>query len=242
MVGDNNMALERILSVDDDPHMLRIVQMAMSKAGYEVMTASSGKEALQVIRRSGMPHLALVDLNMPRMNGFQFAKAVHQFSDLPIIMLTAVSDEQTVIEGLHDHAEDYVVKPFSIGVLTARVKNVLNRIGSFEYTLDPLVEVDKRLQIDFPSRKAFVEGEQINLTPTESKLLYLLMRSAGRVVTTDFLLRRIWPMEEAYEDRLHVHVHRLRRKIETNHKNPYYVVSERGAGYTFPRPAGVALA
>lgn len=226
--------IERILAVDDNPYTLRIVEVALGKAGFSVTTASSGQEALNIIQRSGIPHLAIVDLNMPGMDGFQFCKAVHQFSDMPIIMLTAVNEEDTVIKGLEEFAEDYIVKPFSPGELVARVRRVLRRIGTFSYTLDPIITVDEHLQVDFPSRKAIVNGEKVSLTPTEARLLYLLMRSAGRVVTTEFLLRRLWPLEEAYEDRLHVHVHRLRRKVEQDHKKPFYVVSERGTGYTFP--------
>ena len=233
-MADSIADIERIMAVDDNPYTLRIVEVALSKAGFEVQTANSGQEALNLIQRSGIPHLAIVDLNMPGMDGFQFCKAVHQFSDLPIIMLTAVNEEETVIRGIEEFAEDYIVKPFSPGELVARVRRVLRRIGTFSYTLDPIVQVDERLQVDFPGRKAIVEGEKVSLTPTEAKLLYLLMRSAGRVVTTDFLLRRLWPLEEAYEDRLHVHVHRLRRKVEKNHKKPNYVISERGTGYTFP--------
>jgi DNA-binding response OmpR family regulator len=226
--------IERILAVDDNPYTLRIVEVALSKAGYEVVTATSGQEALNLIQRTGIPHLAIVDLNMPGMNGFQFCKAVHQFSDLPIVMLTAVDEESTIVRGIEEFAEDYMVKPFSTGELVARVRRVLRRIGTYAYTLDPVIAVDEWLQVDFPGRRAIVDGKNTSLTPTESRLLYLLMRSAGRVVSTDFLLRRLWPLEEAYEDRLHVHVHRLRRKIEKNHKEPTYVVSERGLGYIFP--------
>ncbi len=239
-MSDNINEIERILAVDDNPYTLRIVEVALSKAGFEVSTASSGQEALGTIQRSGIPHLAIVDLNMPGMDGFQFCKAVHQFSDMPIIMLTAVNEEDTVIRGIEEFAEDYIVKPFSPGELVARVRRVLRRIGTFSYTLDPIVQVDDYLQVDFPGRKAIVQGEKVSLTPTEAKLLYLLMRSAGRVVTTEFLLRRLWPLEEGYEDRLHVHVHRLRRKVEKNHKKPLYVISERGTGYTFPSQQEVA--
>ncbi len=97
-----------------------------------------------------------------------------------------------------------------------------------------MTAVDDRLKVDFANRVAIVEGESVNLTPIETKLLYVLMRNAGKVVTTEFLIRRIWPMDEAYEDRLHVHVHRLRRKVEQVPSKPSYVVSERGVGYRFP--------
>lgn len=227
--------IERILAVDDDPNNLMIVELSLKRAGYDVMTAQSASDALTLVHRRGMPHLVVSDLNMPIMNGFELAEKLHEFSDVPIVMLTAVDEESTVIQGIERFAEDYIIKPFSPGELVARVRRVLRRMGTFAYTLDPIVDIDDYLQLDFPGRRAIVEGKDVSLTPTETKLLYLLMRNAGQIVTSDFLVRRIWPFEEAYEVRLHVHIHRLRRKIEKDPKNPYYVVSERGAGYVFPK-------
>lgn len=227
---------KRILAVDDDPFNLRIVRHALEQADFQVMTASSGEDALTVIKRQGLPHLAVVDIHMPPgMSGFEFCRTIHQFSDLPVIMLTAVGEESTVVEGLEKHAEDYIIKPFVPGELVARVNRVLRRIGDFAYTLEPTTRVDDRLSVDFPGRQAIVEGKEVSLTPTETKLLYILMRNAGRTVTTDFILRRLWPLEPAFEDRLHVHMHRLRRKIEDkkDKTRPRYINSERGLGYTF---------
>lgn len=226
----------KILTVDDDAFNLRIVRHALEQADYKVMTASSGEEALTLIKRQGLPHLAVVDIHMPPgMSGFEFCRTIHQFSDLPVIMLTAVGEESTVVEGLEKHAEDYIIKPFVPGELVARINRVLRRIGDFAYTLDPITHIDERLSIDFPSRQAIIEDKPVSLTPTETKLLYILMRNAGRTVTTDFILRRLWPLEPAYEDRLHVHMHRLRRKIEDKEDKTRlrYIVSERGLGYTF---------
>ena len=226
----------KILTVDDDAFNLRIVRHALEQADYKVMTASSGEEALTLIKRQGLPHLAVVDIHMPPgMSGFEFCRTIHQFSDLPVIMLTAVGEESTVVEGLEKHAEDYIIKPFVPGELVARINRVLRRIGDFAYTLDPITHIDDRLSIDFPSRQAIIEDKPVSLTPTETKLLYILMRNAGRTVTTDFILRRLWPLEPAYEDRLHVHMHRLRRKIEDKEDKTRlrYIVSERGLGYTF---------
>lgn len=224
-----------VLAVDDNLYTLRIVQQALETSDFKVLTATSGEEALKIIGRSGLPHLAVVDLHMPPgMSGFEFCRSVHQYSDIPIIMLTAVNEEATVVEGLEQHAEDYIVKPFNPGELVARVRRVLRRMGDFAYTLAPETRVDERLTIDFPNRKAIVHGKRISLTPTETKLLYILMRNAGHTVTTEFILRRLWPLEPAYEDRLHVHMHRLRRKIEDKKdKSVRYIVSERGAGYIF---------
>jgi DNA-binding response OmpR family regulator len=146
--------------------------------------------------------------------------------DVPAIMLTAVGSEETVIEGLEKHAEDYIVKPFNPPELVARVQRVLRRMGDYNYTLDSTTIIDDRLLVNFPKREAIVEGEPVSLTPTETKLLFILVRNSGRIVTTEFLLTRIWPLQNAQEDRLHVHVHRLRRKIE---------VAERGIGYSFKK-------
>lgn len=230
--------IKRILVVDDSPVILHGVRQALEKNGYDVQTAVSGKEALALIKRMGLPHLAIIDLNMPGMDGFQLCEAIHKFSDLPIIMLTAEADEQTVVHGLDNFAEDYIIKPFRAAELASRVRRVLSRLGDFAYTLDPIITVDDCLRIDFPNRKAYVGKEQTqrSLTPTETKILYILLRNAGRTVTNEFLLRRIWPQEEAFEDRLHTHIYRLRRKVETTPKEPKYVLSQWGTGYTFPLP------
>ncbi|MCB8988493.1 MAG: response regulator transcription factor [Ardenticatenaceae bacterium] len=225
-----------ILVVDDNQYTQRIVQFALENAEFKAVTASSGEEALEILQSRGLPHLAIVDIHMPPgMSGFEFCHTVHQFSDLPVILLTAVNEEETVIEGLEKYAEDYIIKPFNPGELVARVRRVLTRLGGFAFHLNALTRVDDRLTIDFPQRKALVYGEPTALTPTETKLLYILMRQAGHTVTTDYILRRLWPLEPAYEDRLHVHMHRLRRKIEDNEdkSRPRYIVSERGTGYKF---------
>jgi DNA-binding response OmpR family regulator len=223
----------KILAVDDNSFTLRIVQHTLEQAGYQVVTAVSGKDALNIINRHGIPHLAIVDLHMPVMSGFEFCREVREFSDLPIIMLTAVNNEETIIEGLEEYAEDYIIKPFNPSELVARVNRVLRRMGDYTYTLDATTQIDDRLKINFPNREAIINDESISLTPTETKLLFILVRNAGRIVTTDFLLNRIWPLQDAQEDRLHVHIHRLRRKIEADPNEPNYIVAERGTGYRF---------
>ncbi len=224
---------QRILVVDDDPAILRLVKDRLEYAGYEVITATSGRPALDVISQRGLPHLAIVDINMPGMNGFEFCKAVQQFTDFPVILLTAVDEEETIIRGIQYFAEDYVTKPFSPRELAARVERVLRRIGDFAYALDPLIRIDERLSIDFAHQQATVENQVISLTPTETKLLFILMRNAGHTVSTDFLLRRLWPLDEVFEDTLRVHIYRLRQKIEANPTKPIYIVTDRGQGYSF---------
>jgi DNA-binding response OmpR family regulator len=224
---------QRILAVDDNAFTLRIVQHTLEQAGYQVVTAVSGKDALKLINRHGIPHLAVVDLHMPVMSGFEFCREVRKFSDMPIIMLTAVNNEETIIEGLEQYAEDYIIKPFNPNELVARINRVLRRMGDYTYTLDSTTLIDERFVVNFPNREAIIDGNSVSLTPTETKLLYILVRNAGRIVTTEFLLNRIWPLQDAQEDRLHVHVHRLRRKIELNPNDPTYIVAERGTGYRF---------
>lgn len=230
----NRTAIRSILAVDDSRLIVHSVSLALEGADYDVWTAQSGEEALDIIQKRGLPHLMLVDLQMPGMNGLTLCKKVHQFSDTPIIILTAIDKEETIVTALNSYAEDYVTKPFRAAELVARVGRVLRRMGDFTYTMSPVIDVDRRLQIDLPHRKICVGGITHSLTPIEAKFLYILIKNAGSTVKTDFLLRRIWPLEEAFEDRLHAHVYRLRKKIEVNPKEPYYVVSEWGAGYSFP--------
>jgi len=226
----------RILVLDDNHSLLRLVSTALQKAGFQVSTSTSGEEGLEHIQRQGLPHLALVDIEMPYgMNGFQFCESVLEFSDLPIIMLTAVDEDETIIQTIDQFAEDYITKPFNPGELVARVRRVLRRIGDFAYTLTAETAVDERLSVNFSAQQVRVDGETISLTPTETKLLYILMRNAGQTVTTDFILRRLWPLETVYEDRLRVYIHRLRGKIERQPGSPRYITSQRGVGYSFAR-------
>ena len=224
---------QRILVVDDDPGVLRLVQSKFRSEGFEVFAAANGQEALSVIQRRGLPHLAIVDLYMPVMDGFEFCQAVQRFCDLPVVMLTADDSEESIIRGIELYAEDYVTKPFSPRELMARVRRVLRRIGDFAYALEPQIPVDERLSVDFARQQVAIDDRTVSLSPTETKLLYLLMRNAGRTVTTDFLLRRLWPLEEVFEDTLRVHVYRLRKKLETGPSAWRYVITERGVGYRF---------
>ncbi|RLC60206.1 MAG: hypothetical protein DRI80_11265 [Chloroflexota bacterium] len=144
-----------------------------------------------------------------------------------------VDGEETIIQGIEYFAEDYITKPFSPRELVARVQRVLRRIGDFAYTLTPVTVIDDCLAVDFVHQRVIAAGREIHLTPTETRLLYILMRNADRTVTLDFLLRRLWPLEEVFEDTLRVHVHRLRRKIEPDPRRPCYIVTERGQGYRF---------
>jgi DNA-binding response OmpR family regulator len=224
----------RVLAVEDDPDVLRLIRRELEGAGFEVWACGSAEEALETISRKGLPHLALVDILLPGLDGQSLAARLHEWSDLPIVMLTSVDEEETVVAAIQGFAEDYIRKPFKPREMVARVERVFRRIGDFAYTLQPVLHIDDRLAIDFAHQRAVVGGREVALTATETKLLYVLLRSAGRVVATDFLLRRLWPSDEVFEDALRVHVHRLRAKIEPEPSRPRYVLTERGSGYRFP--------
>ena len=226
----------RILAVDDSLTMLTMVETTLKSAGFQLMTAESGEDALELMQQQGLPHLAVVDVNMPMgMDGFELSEKILQFCDLPIIMLTAVEEATVIIEAIDKYAEDYMTKPFSKGELIARVRRVLRRIGTFAYELERYTKIDEHLSINFAESHAILDGNIVTLTPTESKLLYIMMRSAGQIVSPGFIMRRLWPhdISNATEDRLRVYIHRLRSKIEIDPSNPRYVLVQRGKGYSF---------
>jgi DNA-binding response OmpR family regulator len=226
----------RILVVDDSHSILEIVRSTLTHHGFQVMTADSGERALEILEAEGLPHLALVDINMPLgMDGLELCEKILQFCDLPIIMLTAVEETSTIVEAIDRYAEDYMTKPVKSGELLARVRRVLRSIGNFAYPLTQFVQVDPNLSVNFATLTAVVQGAEVGLTPTEAKLLYILMRQKGKVVSTDFMLRRLWPADTDFadEDRLRVYVHRLRSKIEPKKGGTRYVVSKRRKGYAF---------
>lgn len=222
-----------ILVVDDDEDVLRLLRSILEHEGYRVLTAPDGPRALMHLRRE-VPHLAILDLQMPGMHGFELSQHLHDYTDVPIIFLTAISDETTKVSGLDWYAEDYITKPFSPRELVARVNRVLRRMGDFSYALTPEIPIDEDLSICFASHTAIVRGREVKLSPKESKLLFILVKNAGRVVSNDFLLSRLWhPANEVDEYTLRVHIHRLRKKLEADPRNPRYILTERGIGYRF---------
>jgi DNA-binding response OmpR family regulator len=148
-------------------------------------------------------------------------------------MVTAVTETTTTITAIERYAEDYIIKPFNLDELVARVHRLLRRINDFTYATGPVVRIGAKLSVNFVQQRAVVNSTKIDLTPIETKLLHILWRSSGRVVTTEFLLGRIWPGQEIFEDTLRVHVHRLRSKIEGSVSGEKYIHTERGLGYRF---------
>ena len=226
-------AAHKILVVDDEPDIVSVVRMTLEAEGFEVSTGYSAQDAFDLINRKGLPHLAVLDIMMPGTDGITLARKLQKFSDLPVIMLTAIDEEATVVKTIEEVAEDYVTKPFKPKELAARVKRVIRRMGDFAFRLETLTVIDDRLAVDFAGKKALIDEEPVSLTPTETKILHILIRSARRTVTTEYLLARLWPLDEVFEDTLRVHVHRLRQKIEPNASKPQYLITQRGVGYSF---------
>ncbi len=226
-------AAHKILVVDDEPDIVSVVRMTLEAEGFDVSTAFSAQEAFDHIGRKGLPHLAVLDIMMPGTDGITLARKLQKFSDLPVIMLTAIDEEATVVKTIEEVAEDYVSKPFRPKELAARVKRVIRRMGDFAFRLETLTVIDDHLAVDFAAKKVLIDEKPVSLTPTETKILHILIRSARRTVTTEYLLARLWPLDEVYEDTLRVHIHRLRQKIEPDASKPHYLITQRGVGYSF---------
>jgi two-component system KDP operon response regulator KdpE len=223
----------KILAVDDEQRMVRFIQLNLEQDGFEVITAYNGKDALEQVRTQ-LPDLILLDIMMPDINGFEVLKKIREVNNVPVIMLTAKGEEDDRIQGLELGADDYITKPFSPRELVSRIRAVLRRTKSFTDDQVDLIEVDERLTIDFSRREVWVEGQKVDLRPTEYRLLYHLVQNAGWVNTHEQLLSKVWGFE--YQDEPHyvrLYVNYLRKKIEQDPSNPKYILTERGVGYRF---------
>lgn len=225
--------LATVLCVDDDPDTLRISAAALRQAGFDVISLDCATRALDWVERNGVPDAAVLDIRMPEMDGLELARRLRRTADLPVLLLTAVDDESTVVAALDSGVEDYVTKPFSPRVLAARLHRLLRRFEPAGTSGGSWQRIDGRLAVDLAQARVRADGEEAGLTPTESKILHLLLRAAPRTLAAAYLLQRIWPAGDVFEDTLRVHVHRLRHKIEADPAEPAYVVTERGVGYRF---------
>jgi DNA-binding response OmpR family regulator len=237
------MSKTKILLVEDDPNINKLITDYMNSHGFDVMAFADGPEALEHVQTRGLPHIALLDLELPTMHGFDLSSKIKAMADVPIIFITATDDTETVVTGLKKYAEDFITKPFELRELEARVQVILARMPSLDYASAPIIHVDEYLSIDFAHNRIILSGKASTLTPTESILLHVLLRNASRVVENRMLIARVWPSEEVYEDTLRVHMHRLRRKLEADSHHPHYIRTERGVGYMFTvrPPEGVAM-
>jgi two-component system, OmpR family, KDP operon response regulator KdpE len=222
------MAGERILVCDDDPQIRRALRLLLADAGYEVVLASDGEEALDQAALTG-PHLAVVDLVLPDHHGTDVCRRLREWTDIPILVLSAVSDERAKIEALELGADDYVTKPFGTGEFLARVRAALRRAGRGEG--EPLLTVGE-LTIDLPAHAVRARGEEIHLTPTEFALLRLLASNRGLLLTHRQLLTEVWGPE--YADAtpvLRTHIANLRSKLAAADDGRPLIRTESGIGY-----------
>ena len=229
----DSLERRRILVVDDEERMVRFIRMNLEHDGFQVSEAFNGKQAIQKMR-DVTPDLILLDVMMPDLDGFEVLETIREISNVPVIMLTAKGEEDDRVRGLEHGADDYIIKPFSTRELVSRVKAVLRRTEGVSGSMHGLLEIDKRLKIDFDRREIWLEGKLVKLRPTEYRLLFHLVQNAGWVVSHDQLLQKVWGYE--YRDEPHyvrLYINYLRQKLEKEPADPKYILTERGVGYRF---------
>lgn len=229
----------RIVTADDDPQLLRLITRNLEFEGYTVDAASDGAQALEKIERTA-PELVLLDVMMPKMDGFTVCERVRAFSGVPIIIITARGQDQDKVKGLDLGADDYLTKPFSVEELLARVRAVLRRTqfrseeGAASQTMTATIG---KLTIDYAQHLVTRLGQEVMLTPTEYRLLAYLAHNVGRVLTQDLLLEHVWGTDYVGESHmLQVNVNRLRRKLEEDPAHPHYLKTKVGVGYMLVTP------
>ena len=222
----------KILVIEDEEDIIHLLRFRFEQEGYKVLAAGNGVEGLRLLQQEH-PSLVVLDVMMPRMNGWETCKRIRQYSDVPIIMLTALGQETDKVRGLELGADDYVTKPFSLAELVARVRAALRR-GQQPLATNVTVQIDERLTVDRAQRQVVVDGHKTELSPTEFRILDCFLDNLGRILTHQSLLTQVWGWEYLDEtDYLKVYIHHLRKKIEENPSKPRYIVTERGLGYRF---------
>jgi DNA-binding response OmpR family regulator len=226
----------RILVVDDEHRYVRAIQVNLKASGYEVLTASNGQTAVDLVATEELD-LIVLDIRMPGMDGFEVCQRIREFSAVPIIMLTALASDADKVKGLDIGADDYVTKPFSAEELLARVRAALRRVELSERKEPRPTFQAGDLLVDFARQRVFVRDQEVNLTPIEYRLLCELVRQAGRVLVPEFLLDKVWGLGYEGENRLLWQaIHRLRQKIERDPRDPLYIQTRPGIGYVFALP------
>jgi two-component system, OmpR family, response regulator len=226
----------RILVVDDERVLLDTLRYNLAKAGYEVCTAADGEEALSVARKE-RPDLLILDVMLPKMDGFEVCRALRKESSIPILMLTARDEELDRVLGLELGADDYLTKPFSMRELLARVKAMLRRVEMARADAVPapfLTLKEGSLEIDLSAHRATLAGNPLHMKPKEYDLLAFLMSSRGRAFSRDQLLEQVWGYDYAGDTRtVDVHVRWIREKVESDPSRPEMIETVRGVGYRF---------
>lgn len=229
----SNLQNKIILIIDDDPLILRLLEYSFSRAGAQVHTAANGSDGLRLLRAQP-PHLVILDIMMPEMDGWEVCSRIRQISDVPIIFLSALGGEDDIVRGLEDGAVDYIPKPASPKVLLGRARAALRQAELASALDKPLAYRDDYLVIDLGQNLVVVDGKLVNLSHTESRLLAYLLQNAGRILTFQQILDHVWGLtcidSATY---VHVYVVQLRQKIEADPARPRYLLSERGVGYRF---------
>ncbi|SHH32521.1 response regulator transcription factor [Desulfosporosinus lacus] len=223
----------KIILVDDEPEILTLVRDYLSREGYSVLTAINGLEGMELIEGE-KPDLVLLDWMLPGISGLEMCKRLRETSTIPIIMLTAKSEEIDRVLGLEFGADDYIVKPFSLRELAARIKTVLRRSSGVSQESTSSVIIRGEISLDVSSHKVLKRGQEVLLTPTEFNILHLLATRPGTVYSRLQLLRQAMGEEYLYYERsIDTHVSNLRKKIEDNPSEPKYVETVFGVGYRF---------
>jgi len=220
----------RILVVDDEPEIRRFLRASLRAKQYEVLEASNGTQALELMAQH-QPDLMILDLGLPDIDGVEVTRRIREWSQIPIIILSVRDREKDKIEALDAGADDYLTKPFGVGELMARMRVVMRRIPS---EAQESVFTVKGLKIDLSRHQVSLADKEIPLTPTEFDLLRVLIQNAGKVITHRQLIQKVWG--SGYEDEsrlLRVNISNLRHKIEPDPNQPYYILTELGVGYRF---------
>lgn len=231
---------KRVLLVDDEEYMTDMLGRVLTAHGYEVSIAHNGQQALRAMFAE-KPELVLMDVAMPVMDGWQTCSRIREVSDVPVIMLTgSKTTEDDLARGIDLGADDYLTKPIGNTELIAKIRAVLRRAELPSSGAEKQAGYsDDHLTVDIPERKVIVDGERVKLTPTEFRLLALLVENTGHVMTHERLLREVWGWEYVDDiDYLRIYISHLRRKIEPNPRVPRYIVTEARVGYFFSGKGG----
>ena len=229
------MKNKKVLIIDDDAGFPYLASLLFKKEGANTFTARGGLEGISKLF-THRPDLTILDVMMPDLNGFEVCKRIRQISDTPIIMLTALNNEEEMLRGLQAGADDFLSKPFNPVILLARAKMVLRRAEPVLPEKDFRNFDDGRLRIEVERRHVLINGNRMKLTPTEFRLLIYLARNAGKVLTFEQILVNVWGNQyRGNLDYVHVYISHLRNKIEENPKRPRYILTIHGIGYMFEK-------